>query len=119
MTAPGAPPVGQQEQSLLGGGDGPMVHHAVDLGQVLGLPAGGSTQQQVEGGDPRHGAVPFGPQEGPLVLREAGGGTRRYGSRCEGRGSKQAFSDLKKFKHTSERDVLPFSCLALSQVVNP
>jgi len=74
---PAASPVGEQEQRLLRCADGPVRHDAVDLGQVLGRPAGGSTQHQVEEGTSWGGAVPLAPQEGALVLRQAERGNAR------------------------------------------
>lgn len=65
-------PVSEQEERLLWKVNGPMLHYRIYFRQVLGLPAVGATEQQVEKSASLVAAEAFAPEEGLLILRHAG-----------------------------------------------
>lgn len=65
-------PVTEQEERLLWQVNGPMLHYCIYFRQVLGLPAVGSTEQQVEKSASLVAAEAFAPEKSLLIVRNAG-----------------------------------------------
>lgn len=65
-------PVSEQEERLLWQVNGPMLHDCIYFRQVLGLPPGGATEQEVEESASLVAAEAFAPEKSLLIVRHAG-----------------------------------------------